>query len=303
VKLRRLREEEPLDLGVTVVRGGDLDPVVLRADAVRYRKIYGAYGIRVFALRGVVLAELAQQTPLVRFERLTLIRVSRLAALGFRLESTGRNRYHYTVGFDDLVADVGSLVDCEDEVVANPYHDREDRCSRGGVMDPQIDLVADLNAEDDDGFGWSTLGDAVDPSPVRPGAMLVAGNPFGRAVVRVVAVDEDGQVHFSVLPAPWTRTAISSTTLSPDHLQVAATPAQRRVGGLHYDRRARDQRGCVLKNDKLGPQTSMPLSVPAGVDAKRKRRRMGPSDLSAFRRSIRLAGLGSPKQLRACADE
>lgn len=68
-------------------------------------------------------------------------------------------------------------------------------------MDPQIDLVADLNAEDDDGFGWSTLADASDPSRVLPGAMLVAGNGFGRAVVRVVAVDEDGQVHFSVLPA------------------------------------------------------------------------------------------------------
>ena len=67
-------------------------------------------------------------------------------------------------------------------------------------MDPQIDLVADLNAEDDDGFGWSTLTDAADPSRVLPGAMLVAGNGFGRAVVRVVAVDEDGQVHFSVLP-------------------------------------------------------------------------------------------------------
>lgn len=67
-------------------------------------------------------------------------------------------------------------------------------------MDVQTDLVADLNAEDDDGFGWSTLADAADPSKVRPGAMLVAGNRFGQAVVRVVAVDEDGQIHFSVLP-------------------------------------------------------------------------------------------------------
>ena len=30
--------------------------------------------------------------------------------------------------------------------------------------------------------------------------MLVAGNCFGKAVVRVMAVDEDGQVHFTVLP-------------------------------------------------------------------------------------------------------
>ncbi len=30
--------------------------------------------------------------------------------------------------------------------------------------------------------------------------LLVAGNRNARAVVRVVAVDQDGQVHFAVLP-------------------------------------------------------------------------------------------------------
>ena len=30
--------------------------------------------------------------------------------------------------------------------------------------------------------------------------MLVAGNQHAQAVVRVMAVDEDGQVHFTVLP-------------------------------------------------------------------------------------------------------
>ena len=67
-------------------------------------------------------------------------------------------------------------------------------------MDPQIDLVADLNAEDDDGLGWSTLAGARDAARVRPGVMLVAGNQPAQAVVRVVAVDEDGQVHYTVLP-------------------------------------------------------------------------------------------------------
>jgi hypothetical protein len=67
-------------------------------------------------------------------------------------------------------------------------------------MEPEIDLVADLNAEDDDGLGWSSLSDARDAAQVRPGVMLVAGNCFDKAVVRVLAVDEDGQVHFTVLP-------------------------------------------------------------------------------------------------------
>jgi hypothetical protein len=64
-------------------------------------------------------------------------------------------------------------------------------------MEPRIDLAAD---EDDDGLGWSTLSEAWDPGKIRPGVMLVAGNRQARAVVRVVAVDDDGQVHFTVLP-------------------------------------------------------------------------------------------------------
>lgn len=67
-------------------------------------------------------------------------------------------------------------------------------------MADRIDLVADLNAEDDDGLGWSTLADASDPERVRPGAMLLAGNSAAQAVVRIVAVDDDGQVHFTILP-------------------------------------------------------------------------------------------------------
>ncbi|HYZ54574.1 MAG TPA: hypothetical protein VE733_13885 [Streptosporangiaceae bacterium] len=64
----------------------------------------------------------------------------------------------------------------------------------------RVDITADLNDEDDEGLGWSTLSDARDASRIRPGVMLVAGNRHAKAVVRVVAVDEDGQVHFTVLP-------------------------------------------------------------------------------------------------------
>jgi hypothetical protein len=63
-----------------------------------------------------------------------------------------------------------------------------------------VDLVADLNAQDDDGLGWSTLADAAVPDRVRAGAMLLAGNHEAQAVVRVVAVDDDGQIHFAILP-------------------------------------------------------------------------------------------------------
>lgn len=62
------------------------------------------------------------------------------------------------------------------------------------------DLVADLNAQDDDGNGWALLTDARHPDQVRPGAMLLAGNRAAQAVLRVLAVDEDGQIHLAVLP-------------------------------------------------------------------------------------------------------
>lgn len=74
------------------------------------------------------------------------------------------------------------------------------RPKRELATQPAIDIIADLNAQDDDGLGWSTLADAADPSRVVPDAMLLAGNEAAAAVVRVVAVDDDGQIHFSVLP-------------------------------------------------------------------------------------------------------
>ena len=106
-----------------LVRGGDLDPDILRADGMRYHSIYGTYGISVFALRDVTVDELAQQVPLVRFDRLTLLTVGDVLAAGMRLEPTGRNPCHYTVGFDDLDDGVRRLVGCPRQVVPNAYHD------------------------------------------------------------------------------------------------------------------------------------------------------------------------------------
>ena len=124
VKLRRLREGDVLnDGGVELVRGGGLDPEVLRADALRYHGVYGSYGISVFAVRGLTLEEMAQQVPLVRFDHLTLIRVASIIMAGLRLEPTGRNPRHYTVGFDDLDKGVQQIAICGHQIVPNLYHD------------------------------------------------------------------------------------------------------------------------------------------------------------------------------------
>jgi len=61
---------------------------------------------------------------------------------------------------------------------------------------PPIQLRSDLNAEDDDGENWALIGNAADPSLVRVGAVVVAGTPSLWSVVRITAVDSDGQVHF-----------------------------------------------------------------------------------------------------------
>lgn len=74
------------------------------------------------------------------------------------------------------------------------------RSTEGPSMNDEVDLVADLNAEDDDGLGWSTLSDAAAPGRIQVDALVLAGNRQGQAVVRITAVDEDGQVHFQVLP-------------------------------------------------------------------------------------------------------
>lgn len=68
-------------------------------------------------------------------------------------------------------------------------------------MTPPIDLPSDLNAEDDDGLNWALLANAPDAARVRRGAVLIAGSPRFWSVVRIVAVDDDGQVHFQQLDA------------------------------------------------------------------------------------------------------
>lgn len=115
--------DELTDDNAVVVRGGDLDAEILRDDALRNHEIYGTYGISVFAARDLTLDELAQQAPLVRFERLAIVTVGALLARGLRLEPTGRNPRHYDVSFDDLDEGVAKLSRCEHYVMVNPYHE------------------------------------------------------------------------------------------------------------------------------------------------------------------------------------
>jgi hypothetical protein len=66
---------------------------------------------------------MAQESPLVRFPRLTLMTVGTIRAAGLRLEPTGRNPRHYDICFDALEAGIDRLLICEHTTWPNPYHD------------------------------------------------------------------------------------------------------------------------------------------------------------------------------------
>lgn len=124
MKQRFIRVGDELTDEVTVVvRGGELEPELLREDAQRNHSIYGSYGISVFATRDITVDELAQQPPLVRFARLTLMTAGALRSAGLRLEPTGRNPHHFDITFDDPADGVARLLGCEHRTVINPYHE------------------------------------------------------------------------------------------------------------------------------------------------------------------------------------
>ena len=58
-----------------------------------------------------------------------------------------------------------------------------------GAAAKPIELLADLNAEDDDGLNWSSLSKALHPERIVPGAVVTAGRAGFRSRVEIVAVD------------------------------------------------------------------------------------------------------------------
>jgi hypothetical protein len=114
---------------------------------------------------------------LVRFARLTLVTVGALRTAGLALEATGRNRQHFPVILPDLDIGVAYSFSANTERPTTRIMIRRTN-TEGASMD--VDLRADLNAQDDDGYGWSTLADARDPDRVQSGCMLLAGNGAAR---------------------------------------------------------------------------------------------------------------------------
>lgn len=68
-----------------------------------------------------------------------------------------------------------------------------------------VDIQVDLNVEDETGFVWAFLHRAGDPSIIRPGAVVVAGDSAARSLAEVVDLVEEEAgtiVHLRLLPGP-----------------------------------------------------------------------------------------------------
>lgn len=69
-----------------------------------------------------------------------------------------------------------------------------------------VALPADVNQVDETGYLWAFLSEAAQPDRVRPGALIVAGDPVEPFLARVVEVvdgpEEDAIVHLAVVGVP-----------------------------------------------------------------------------------------------------
>lgn len=66
-----------------------------------------------------------------------------------------------------------------------------------------VDIPADLNDEDESGYVWTFLDEAREPSLIRPGAIILAGDDDTPAVAEVVDLVPKAAgtiVHLRILP-------------------------------------------------------------------------------------------------------
>lgn len=112
------------DDAVLVVRGDDLDPRILRADAARFRRRFeswGRYGVSGFLADDNDEVDVLCETRLERFANVAIFRRADLVAVGIDLVPTFR-RPHVTLAHADLDSLVNGLRSCEHRALTNPHH-------------------------------------------------------------------------------------------------------------------------------------------------------------------------------------
>ena len=108
-----------------VVRGDELDPVVLRADAERFHRRYqgwGRYGVSAFAATDDAEVDALCESRLERFDVVVVFALGDLAAVGVEVVPTFR-RPHVTLAHEELDALVTGLLRCEHVRRENPHHE------------------------------------------------------------------------------------------------------------------------------------------------------------------------------------
>lgn len=123
----RVRRSPVPDDAVLVVRGDDLDPSVLEADARRFHRRFaswGRYGVSAFLAESNAEVDALCETKLRQWPTAVVFRRSALEAAGVEVVPTFRTP-HVTLAATVLADLVDRLVNCEHRVVVNPYHEAE----------------------------------------------------------------------------------------------------------------------------------------------------------------------------------
>ena len=121
--LPRIRSAGLAAAAVLVVRGDELDPVLLAEDASRFHErfpTWGRYGVSAFAAEATAEVDALCQSRLVRFATVAVFRQVDLEAAGIQIEPTFRTP-HVTLCHGNLSELIERLLSCEHEVRVNPY--------------------------------------------------------------------------------------------------------------------------------------------------------------------------------------
>jgi hypothetical protein len=121
----RVRHAPIPDEAVLVVRGDELDPDVLTADAERFHrrfKAWGRYGVSAFLATDDAEVDALCETRLRQWAIAVVFTRSALEASGIEVVPTFRTP-HVTLAHDELATLVQALTSCEHRVVVNPYHE------------------------------------------------------------------------------------------------------------------------------------------------------------------------------------
>lgn len=121
----RIRLAPLPDHAVLVLRGDDLEPSVLLADASRFLarfRAWGRYGLSAFVALDAGEVDALLETKLERFASVAVFQRPDLLASGVEIVPTFR-RPHVTLAHADSSTLVNALLSCDHELIVNPHHD------------------------------------------------------------------------------------------------------------------------------------------------------------------------------------